>query len=271
MAAAAAATRRTVTVLFCDLADSTGLGEHLDPESLRALLAGWYERMRTAIERHGGTVEKFIGDAVMAVFGVPQVHEDDALRAVRAALEMREALERLNEELERARPCASRIRIGINSGEVVTGDGSTTLVTGDAVNTAKRLEQAAAADEILIGETTRRLVDNATELEPVAAAGARRESGCRSRRGASSRRSQARRRSRGGSTRPRRQVERARVPARRARDRAARAGCRLLTVYGAAGIGKSRLARELLDARRHEARVSRRAACRTATGSRSCR
>ncbi len=82
----AAGARRTVTVLFCDLAGSTALGERLDPEALRAVLSRWYEEMRAPLERHGGTVEKFIGDAVMAVFGVPRLHEDDALRAVRAAL-----------------------------------------------------------------------------------------------------------------------------------------------------------------------------------------
>ena len=84
--------RKTVTVLFCDLAGSTALGETLDPERLRALLARYFERMKSIVEHHGGTVEKFIGDAVMAVFGVPVVHEDDALRAVRAAIEMRDAL-----------------------------------------------------------------------------------------------------------------------------------------------------------------------------------
>jgi class 3 adenylate cyclase len=255
MAAAAAATRRTVTVLFCDLAESTVLGEHLDPESLRALLADWYDAMRTPIEGHGGTVEKFIGDAVMAVFGVPQVHEDDALRAVRAALEMREALVRLNDALARAGRPPLSIRIGINSGEVVTGDGSTTLVTGDAVNTAKRLEQAAAADEILIGETTRRLVDNATELEPVPAVAAKGK------------------RLPVESWRVVRAIAGAAPIARRLdaplvgrsselaclRDEHATVlrerACRMLTVYGAAGIGKSRLAGELLDAVRHEARV----------------
>ena len=98
----AAAARKTVSVLFCDLADSTMLGERLDPEPLRELLGRWYEEMRIAVERHGGTVEKFIGDAVMAVFGLPRAHEDDALRAVRAALDMQRAVERLNAALERA-------------------------------------------------------------------------------------------------------------------------------------------------------------------------
>src|SRR2546423_5331082 len=124
--------------------------------------------MREPVERHGGTVEKFVGDAVMAVFGIPQLHEDDALRAVRAAVEMRTELARLNAELPERRRAELRIRIGINTGEVVTGDGTTTLVTGDAVNTAKRLEQSAGADEILIGDATRKLVANATELEPAA-------------------------------------------------------------------------------------------------------
>src|SRR5205809_48766 len=93
--------RKTVTVVFCDVTGSTALGERLDPESLRHVMARYFEAMRAVIERHGGTVEKFIGDAVMAVFGVPVVHEDDALRAARAASEMRDALAVLNDELER--------------------------------------------------------------------------------------------------------------------------------------------------------------------------
>src|SRR5688572_30377836 len=97
--AAPGAVRKTVTVLFCDVADSTGLGERLDPELLRNVMSGWFDEMRRALEAHGGTVEKFIGDAVMAVFGVPTVHEDDALRAVRAAAEMRRRLDALNEGL----------------------------------------------------------------------------------------------------------------------------------------------------------------------------
>src|SRR5512140_2389591 len=87
--------RKTVTVLFCDVTGSTELGERLDPEALRALLARYFDRMKLIVERHGGTVEKFIGDAVMAVFGVPVLHEDDALRALRAAVEMREAFPEL--------------------------------------------------------------------------------------------------------------------------------------------------------------------------------
>ena len=132
--------RKTVTVLFCDLAGSTALGETVDPERLRIMLAAYFERMKAIVERHGGAVEKFIGAAVMAVFGVPAVHEDDPLRAVRAASEMRDSLPGLGLEG----------RIGVMTGEVVTGT-EERLATGDAVNVAARLEQAAAAGEILIG------------------------------------------------------------------------------------------------------------------------
>src|SRR6266704_6816199 len=116
-----ATARKTVTILFCDVTGSTALGEQLDPESLREVIQRYFAEMRTVIERHGGTVEKFIGDAVMAVFGVPQVHEDDALRAVRAAEELRGALEHLNEELQREYGTKLAVRIGLNTGEVVTG------------------------------------------------------------------------------------------------------------------------------------------------------
>jgi class 3 adenylate cyclase/tetratricopeptide (TPR) repeat protein len=164
----AAAARKTVSVLFCDLADSTMLGERLDPEQLRELLGSWYEEMRIAVERHGGTVEKFVGDAVMAVFGLPRIHEDDALRAVRAALDMQRAVARMNASLAPRRVPELRIRIGINTGEVVTGDEAATLATGDAVNTAKRLEEAAGGGEILIGAVTERLVRHASRLVPLA-------------------------------------------------------------------------------------------------------
>jgi len=115
--------RKTVTVVFCDLVGSTALGESTDPEALREVLARYFERMKGVVESHGGMVEKFIGDAVMAVFGVPAVHEDDALRACRAALEMRDALPELGIDG----------RIGVNTGEVVTGT-EERLATGDAVN-----------------------------------------------------------------------------------------------------------------------------------------
>jgi class 3 adenylate cyclase/tetratricopeptide (TPR) repeat protein len=163
-----AVSRRTVTVLFADVADSTPLGERLDPESLRRVMSRFFEGMSAVLERHGGTVEKFIGDAVMAVFGIPELHEDDALRAVRAATELRQALAALNDELERDLGVHIGMRVGVNTGEVVAGDGSggQMLATGDAVNVAKRLEESARTGEILLGEPTRRLVENAVVLEP---------------------------------------------------------------------------------------------------------
>jgi class 3 adenylate cyclase/predicted ATPase len=162
-------TRRTVTVLFADVSGSTALGEQLDPESLRALMGQYFAEMRTIIERHGGTVEKFIGDAVMAVFGIPTLHEDDALRAVRAAAEIRDRLVELNNELQQTRDLAIIFRTGVNTGEVVTGDPSSsdTLVTGDTVNTAARLEQAAPPGDILLGQLTYGLVRDAVVAEPV--------------------------------------------------------------------------------------------------------
>jgi class 3 adenylate cyclase/tetratricopeptide (TPR) repeat protein len=161
--------RKPVTVVFADVAGSTRLGEQLDPESLRRIMSRYFETASEALQRHGATVEKFIGDAVMAVFGVPAVHEDDALRAVRAAVEMREAVEALNSELERERGVRIQIRTGVNSGEVVAGEPSDgqMLVTGDAVNVAARLEQAAGPGEILIGEKTRQLVRDAVRVDPV--------------------------------------------------------------------------------------------------------
>jgi class 3 adenylate cyclase/tetratricopeptide (TPR) repeat protein len=155
--------RKVVTVLFCDVVGSTALGETTDPEALRALLARYFERMNEIVERHGGTVEKFIGDAVMAVFGVPQVHEDDALRACSAALEMRAAFPELGLEGT----------VGIDTGEVVTGT-EERLATGDAVNVASRLQHAAEAGEVLIGGPTFELVHVAVDveaLEPLALKG----------------------------------------------------------------------------------------------------
>src|ERR671935_2395681 len=160
--------RKTVTIVFCDLVGSTVLGERLDPEALRRVQSRFFDEMRTALEAHGGTVEKFIGDAVMAVFGVPTLHEDDALRAVRAAIEMRDRLAALNEELSAAVGVRLEMRVGINTGPVVAGGaGTPTLATGDAVNLAKRLEQAAGAGEILIGRETYRLVRGEVEAGPL--------------------------------------------------------------------------------------------------------
>jgi class 3 adenylate cyclase len=148
--------RKVVTVLFCDVVGSTALGETTDPEVTRVLMARYFERMKAAVEGHGGTVEKFIGDAVMAVFGVPAVHEDDALRACRAALEMQEALPELG----------LQGRIGLNTGEVVTGT-EERLATGDPVNVAARLQQAAEPGEVLLGGATLTLVRSAVDTAPL--------------------------------------------------------------------------------------------------------
>ena len=240
--------------MFCDVTGSTELGEQLDPESMRKVMALYFDAMRTALERHGGSVEKFIGDAVMAVFGIPQLHEDDALRAVRAAVDMRAALEDLNHELERDHAVRLACRIGVNTGEVLVGAESSDFgrITGDAVNTAARLEAAAEPDQILIGDETHRLVRDAVVAEPVerltlkgkaepvpalrllevvSAVGQRAHSfpGW-SAESASSRTSRVRPR-RGGS------------------------GCLLFTVLGAAGEGKSRLVEEFLSTAGESARI----------------
>jgi class 3 adenylate cyclase/tetratricopeptide (TPR) repeat protein len=248
-AAPAHEVRKTVTVVFADLAGSTGFGERLDPESLRRVQARFFEEMRLVLERHGATVEKFIGDAVMAVFGVPFVHEDDALRAVRASFEMREALEGLNAEVSPAWGVELAIRIGVNTGEVVAGDPAAgqSFATGDTVNIAARLEQAADPGEILAGETTFRLVRDAVEAEEVDPLDLRgRGEKVAARRLVSIR---------PGSPGTIRRLETPLVGrenelrllhdafARVARERR----CHLFTLLGSAGVGKSRLVAEFLS------------------------
>jgi len=146
--------RRLVTVLFSDIVGSSGLADRLDPETLRGGMERYFEAMREVLEEHGGTVEKFIGDAIMAVFGIPRVREDDALRAVRAAISMRTRIRA--PDLVLAQEVTLAARTGIASGEVVAGDGSSgqLLVTGEAVIAAARLEQAAGEGEILISART---------------------------------------------------------------------------------------------------------------------
>jgi class 3 adenylate cyclase/tetratricopeptide (TPR) repeat protein len=241
--------RKTVTVLFADVIESTPLGERLDPETLRRVLSRYFERMQTIIERHEGRVEKFIGDAIMAVFGIPVAHEDDALRALRAADEMRAALAALNVEIERDHGVQLEIRIGVNTGEVVASDQSSgqSLVTGDAVNVAARLEQGAAPGQILLGSETERLVRAAVQTAGPEQIDVK------------------------GKSNPvvafalERVIRDVSVPARRldvplvgrdgelatlrsALERAiAESSCELFTVVGPAGIGKSRLAAELVS------------------------
>ena len=224
--------RKTVTVLFCDVTGSTALGEELDPEALRGLLSRYFERMSAIVERHEGTVEKFIGDAVMAVFGVPAAHEDDALRAVRAAAEMRDALPELGVQA----------RIGLNTGTVVTGT-EERLATGDAVNVAARLEQAAEPGEVLLGEPTLELVREAVEVESVAPLQLKgKTEAVRAHRLLRVREAPERRHETPFVGR-----ERELALVREAWDRArSEQLCELVTIVGDAGVGKTRLAVEAL-------------------------
>jgi class 3 adenylate cyclase/tetratricopeptide (TPR) repeat protein len=165
--AAARESRRTVTIVFAMPKVDAVTGEAPGPETLRDVMSRYFEAMRAALERHGGTVEKFIGDAVMAVFGLPVRHEDDALRAIRAASDMQVALAALNPEFRSGWSLEIQNHIGVNSGEVIAGDASTAqrMVTGDAVNTAARLEQAAGPGEIVLGDLTYRLARDQIEVE----------------------------------------------------------------------------------------------------------
>jgi predicted ATPase/class 3 adenylate cyclase len=158
--------RKTVTILFVDIVDSSRLSLALDPEALRNLLTRYFDTLSAVIRRHGGAVETYIGDAMMAVFGVPVLHEDDALRAVRAAVEMRDILATLNREFETGWGVRLANRIGLNTGEVIAGAQGHLSVAGEAINVAKRLEEAAAANEILIGDQTHRLVRDAVLVQP---------------------------------------------------------------------------------------------------------
>ena len=161
--------RKTVTVVFADVSGFTALGDRLDPEALQLVMTRYFAEMRGVIERHGGTVEKFIGDAVMAVFGVPVLHEDDVVRAARAALEMRTALDALNGDLAASWDVRLVTHTGVNTGEIavsVTPEGDP-FTLGDPVNVAQRLEAAAGPGEILIGPMTERLLRGSARLEPV--------------------------------------------------------------------------------------------------------
>src|SRR5437879_773781 len=166
--------RRLVSVLFADLSGSTPLGERLDPEDLRRILGAFFAALVRPIQRYEGTVEKYMGDAVMAVFGAPISHEDDAERTVRAAVEMQRALTLLNDWLEREHGLRLALRVGISSGEVVSGLLASDVqpaytVVGDTVNTAQRLESIATPGEIVVGPTTYRLAGRAFDFEPLGA------------------------------------------------------------------------------------------------------
>jgi class 3 adenylate cyclase/tetratricopeptide (TPR) repeat protein len=237
--------RKVVTVLFADVVGSTALGEQRDPEAVRALMSEYFESARSVIERHGGTVEKFIGDAVMAVFGVPQAHEDDALRAVRAADELRESLAAGDVQ----------VRVGVNTGEVVAGEGGT-LITGDAVNVAARLEQAAAPGEVLLGTETLRLVRDAVRVEPRSLAVKGKEHPVEAARLVAVDRSAPAfaRRLDSPLVGRRRELGRLRNDFEQA---AADSACHLFTLLGPAGVGKSRLVAEFVAEIGDRARVLR--------------
>jgi class 3 adenylate cyclase/tetratricopeptide (TPR) repeat protein len=252
-----AGARKVVTVVFADVAGFTALGEALDPEAVRRVIARYFGEARSVLEQHGGKVEKFIGDAVMAVFGIPLLHDDDALRAVRAATELQGRVAVLNDELERDWGVRIAVRTGINTGEVVAGDEAATeaFATGDAVNVAARLEQAAGPGEILIGDATQRLLREAIRVEAVAPFALKGKA-------------EPVRAWRllevlpdiPAFTRPirapfiGREAELAELEEAFARAVEQRS-CRLVTVLGPPGIGKSRLARELCTTVGEQARV----------------
>jgi class 3 adenylate cyclase/tetratricopeptide (TPR) repeat protein len=160
--------RKLATILFADIVESTSLVGSIDPETMRLAFERYFDLAATVLTEHGGTVQRFIGDAVVAAFGVPTAHEDDALRGARAALELREAMVELNEGLERTFGLRLDLRIGLASGEVVAGDPEAreTFATGDAINVAALLGETTPLGEIVLGELTRRLIAHAAQLEP---------------------------------------------------------------------------------------------------------
>lgn len=241
--------RKTVVIFFCDLVGSTSLGEELDPEALRGIMDAYFGMVAGVVAEHGGAIEKYIGDAVMAVFGVPLGHEDDCLRALRTAADIKTQLTELNGRLESVHGIRLRVRTGIHCGEVVVSyrsDGDF-VVTGDPVNTAARLEQGAAPDECLVSEPVRFMAKHAASFEPVAPLHAK------------------------GKAEPLRawrldalispgnlkaatqapMVGRhAQLSALRAAHTALASGTRFVTVRGAAGIGKTRLVQEFSSSTR---------------------
>ncbi len=250
-------TRKTVTIIFCDLAGSTAIGERLDPEAVRDVMTAYYAAMRDALETHGGSVEKYIGDAVMGVFGVPVLHEDDALRAVEAAAAMRSSIAGLDAAIRDRYGVEIAVRIGVNTGVVVVGDpsGGQSLVVGDAVNVAARLEQVAASGEVLLGPQTYALVRqhvDAERTEPLALKGKSAEIVAYRLRAVAPTRDAV-------GLRPDppfvgRAAEMGTLMDAFSRARSGRS-CVLLTVIGSAGVGKSRLAREFVASVADDAQV----------------
>jgi class 3 adenylate cyclase/tetratricopeptide (TPR) repeat protein len=241
-------TRKTVTILFIDAVSSTTLGEQMDPESLRAVLTRYFDVMSKTIDAHGGVVEKFIGDAVVAIFGQPTVHEDDALRACRAALEINRRLTEIEPAIRADLGVAIEWRMGINTGPVLAGDvvSGQRIVTGDAVNVAARLEAAASPSQVLIGAVTHALVRDAVSAEPLAALTLKGKSEpvavwrLVAVNQASRRRSRPQEAPLVGRQRPLGMLEGAFQTAVDERT------CHLFTVLGVAGVGKSRLVEEFI-------------------------
>ncbi len=249
--------RKTVTLVFCDVAESTALGERLDAETLREVWGRYHATAREVLERHGGTIEKFVGDAVMAAFGIPVVHEDDAVRAVRAAVELRAAIAELNAELGRVYGVRLGVRTGVNTGEVIAGDSSQeqAFATGDAVVVAQRLEAAAGAGEILVGDSTFRLVRDAVDAEPVPPLALKGKSEpVRAWRLLDVAPGVAGLLRRMDSPLIGRSAELARLGVELERVKAERS-CRTITIVGEPGVGKSRLAAELVSTLGDEALV----------------
>src|SRR6476660_1595953 len=250
--------RKTVTLVFADPKPRTESGEPPSPEALRAVMSAYFEEMKRALERHGGTVEKFIGDAVMAVYGLPVRHEDDAVRALRAALDMQAALPALNEGFAATWGVRLLNAIGVNTGEVIAGNAALgqRLVTGDAVNVAARLEQAAGPAEVILGDLTYRLAKDYAEVEPIAPltlkgkaepVPAYRLVGVRDR---------PIEQASGVSPFVGREIEMGRLAVALAEAQTERVA-RMLTVVGDAGVGKSRLIKEFASQASTGARVLR--------------
>ena len=241
--------RKVVSVLFCDLVGFTAASDAADPEDVRARIRPYHQRLRPEIERHGGTVEKFVGDAVMAVFGAPVAHEDDAERAVRAGLRVLEAIEELNEVDPRL---SLQVRVGVATGEAVVALGARPelgegIVTGDVVNTASRLQGAAPVNAVVVGEETYRQTERIfdyEELDPVSVKGKAvplalyrpLRAACPLRHGRDPVACGPARRPRPGKTTLDRNASSASVQQR---------SCQLVTVVGEPGVGKSRLCSEL--------------------------
>jgi class 3 adenylate cyclase/tetratricopeptide (TPR) repeat protein len=236
-----------VTVLFSSVGASTPQGRTLDPEARRRVMLRYFGDVRAVLERHGGTVETYPGDAVMAVFGVPLLHEDDALRAVRAASEMRDALPALADELERAFGVRPIARVGVGTGEVIAPQQpeDQPLATGEAVNYAKRLEELAGADEILIDEKTHRLVRGCVRAEPAGDQTLRSGEPLTALRLVEVRLRAPGRASRLESPLVDRERQLAALTSSFTAAVSDRA-CHLVTVLGAAGVGKSRLVQEFI-------------------------